>query len=264
VLLGFFFILNLQGNPLTKPKEKIRLATKKKKSKFREYAEAIIIAIFLALLIRVFVVQAFKIPSGSMVPTLVRGDHILVNKFIYGLKIPFSDSRFLIFRQPKRGDIIVFSFPGNKKKEECTNISKNITTRLENAWNSGNPFYLFKDNCRDFIKRIVGVGGDKIEIKNKTVYINDIALVEPYAVHKDLNIVDANIEPRDNLGPIIVPRRKFFVMGDNRDQSYDSRYWGFVDIEEIKGKAFIIYWSWNSSGNWLEKVRWDRIGKLIH
>jgi signal peptidase I len=235
-----------------------------KKSKFREYVEAILIAVFLALLIRAFVVQAFKIPSGSMVPTLVRGDHILVNKFVYGLKIPFTDSRFLIFRQPRRGDIIVFSFPGNKDREECRSITKNILKRLENVWNSGNPLYLLKDDCRDFIKRIVGVGGDKIEIKNKTVYINGVALDEPYAVHRDPNIVDANIEPRDNFGPIIVPRRKFFVMGDNRDQSFDSRFWGFVDINEIKGKAFIIYWSWNSNGKWLKKVRLNRIGKLIH
>jgi len=235
-----------------------------RKSKFREYVEAILIAVFLALLIRAFVVQAFKIPSGSMVPTLVQGDHILVNKFIYGLKIPFTDSRFLIFRQPRRGDIIVFSFPGNKEREECRSITKNILKRLENVWDSGNPLYLFRDDCRDFIKRIIGVGGDKIEIKNKTVYINGVALKEPYAIHSDPNIVDASIEPRDNFGPIIVPRRKFFVMGDNRDQSFDSRFWGFVDIDEIKGKAFIIYWSWNSNGKWFKKVRWNRIGKLVH
>ncbi len=235
-----------------------------KKSKFREYAEAIVIAVFLALLIRAFVVQAFKIPSGSMKPTLVVGDHILANKFIYGLMFPFTDSRFLIFRQPKRGDIIVFSFPQNKEKEECTSTSRNITARFEKAWNNGNPFYLFKDDCRDFIKRIVGVGGDKIEIKDKTVYVNGVPLPEPYKIHKDLRIEDANVTPRDNLGAITVPRRKFFVMGDNRDRSYDSRFWGFVDMDEIKGKAFIIYWSWNSEDSWLKKVRWNRIGSLLH
>ncbi len=235
----------------------------KEKSKFREYAEAIIIAALLAFLIRTFVVQAFKIPSGSMMPTLTIGDHILVSKFLYGLKIPFRDNRFFSLRQPRRGDIIVFSFPENKDKEECKNLTDNIISRFENVLNNKNPFHLFKDDCRDFIKRVVGVGGDRIEIKNKTLYINNHALVEPYAVHRDTRIRGSALEPRDNLGPVIVPRGKFFVMGDNRDQSYDSRFWGFVDMSEIKGKAFIIYWSWNSKDNWLRKVRWSRIGKPI-
>jgi len=130
----------------------------KRKTKLREYTEAIVIAVFLALLIRAFVVQAFKIPSGSMIPTLLVGDHILVNKFTYGVKIPLTDKRVLIFNQPKRGDVIVFSFPKNKEQPECTSISKNISTRLGNAWSSGNPFYLFKDDCKDFIKRVIAVG----------------------------------------------------------------------------------------------------------
>jgi signal peptidase I len=237
------------------------LATKK--SKFREYTEAIVIAIFLALLIRTFVIQAFKIPSGSMIPTLTIGDHILVNRFIYGLKIPFMGSRFFILRQPRRGDIVVFSFPGNKEKEECRSLPENIASRIKNVWNNKNPVYLFKDDCRDFIKRVVGVGGDKLEIKNKIVYINGTALVEPYAEHKDKRIEEATIEPRDNFGPVVVPRGKFLVMGDNRDQSYDSRFWGYVDMVEIKGKAFIIYWSWDNESPVLKKVRWKRIGKLI-
>jgi signal peptidase I len=239
------------------------LAAKKtvRKSKFREYTEAIIIAVFLALMIRAFVVQAFKIPSGSMIPTLLVGDHILVNKFVYGMKVPFTGSRFLIFNPPKRGDVIVFSFPQNKEKEECTSTLKNVSTRMGNAWSSGNPFYLFKDDCRDFIKRVVGVGGDKIEIKDKVVYVNDEALDESYTIHSDLSMDGA---PRDNFGPFTVPRRSFFVMGDNRDQSYDSRFWGIVDIDEIKGKAFIKYWSWDRQGDFLEKVRWGRLGKLIN
>lgn len=231
-----------------------------RKSKFREYTEAIIIAVFLALLIRAFVVQAFKIPSGSMIPTLLVGDHILVNKFIYGLKVPFTDSRLLVFSPPKRGDVIVFSFPKNKEKEECTSAYKNVSMRFGNAWSSGNPFYLFKDDCRDFIKRVIGVGGDKIEIRNKMVFVNDLPLDESYTIHNDLTIEGA---PRDNFGPFIVPRRSFFAMGDNRDQSYDSRFWGVVDMEEIKGKAFIMYWSWNSQESFLNKVRWNRLGKLI-
>ncbi len=239
------------------------MASKKtvRKSKFREYAEAIIIAVFLALLIRAFVVQAFKIPSGSMLETLQIGDHILVNKFIYGITIPFTNSRFLIFNPPKRGDVIVFSFPKNKEKEECTSALKNMSARLGNAWSSGNPFYLFKDDCRDFIKRVVGVGGDRIEIRNKIVYVNDIPIDEPYVVHKDPEIEGA---PRDDFGPFTVPRGSFFMMGDNRDQSYDSRFWGVVDMDEIKGKAFIFYWSWDANGSFFNKVRWNRIGKLIH
>ncbi len=233
-----------------------------KKSKFREYVEAIVIAVILALLIRAFVVQAFKIPSGSMIPTLDVGDHILVNKFLYGVRIPFTDSRFLILRQPRRGDIIVFSFPGDDEKEECRSFSVNVKKRFESTWNNQNPLYLFKDDCRDFIKRVIGVGGDKIEMKNKTVYVNDVALVEPYAVYKK-NAMGSIFE-RGNFGPIVVPRGKFFMMGDNRDNSSDSRVWGYVDMNEIKGKAFIIYWSWNSEDGLLRKIRFGRIGKLVH
>ncbi len=230
------------------------------KSKIREYTEAIIIAVFLALIIRAFVVQAFKIPSGSMLETLQIGDHILVNKFIYGVHLPFSNSRSIIFKQPKRGDIIVFSFPKNKEKPECTSSFNNISARVGNVFSSGNPFYLFKDDCRDFIKRVMGVGGDTIEIKNKVVFVNDIPLDEQYIIHKDER---TELGTRDNFGPFTVPRRSFFVMGDNRDQSYDSRFWGIVDIEEIKGKAFIMYWSWNREGSLFSKIRWNRIGKLI-
>jgi signal peptidase I len=233
------------------------------KSKPREYAEAIIIAVILALVIRAFVVQAFKIPSGSMIPTLVIGDHILVNKFIYGIKLPFTDGRFLIFSPPRRGDIIVFSYPGNKEKEECTSIYKNISSRFRNASLHKNPEYLFKSECRDFIKRIIAVGGDRIEIKNKKVYINGRALSEPYKRHSDSIVMSADLSPRDNFGPVTIPRNKFFVMGDNRDNSHDSRFWGTVDMEDIKGEAFIIYWSWDSLESLLNKVRWSRIGMSL-
>ncbi|MBI5740933.1 MAG: signal peptidase I [Nitrospirae bacterium] len=231
------------------------------KSKFREYVEAISIAIILALVIRAFVVQAFKIPSGSMIPTLLIGDHILVTKFIYGTKIPFSDSRVLILKTPKKGDIIVFSFPKNREKPECTSTTKNISARLINALQNGNPAYLFQDECKDFIKRVVGIGGDKIEIKDKKVYVNDKLQDEPFIVHYDNDVEKTQ---RDNFGPFTVPHNSVFVMGDNRDQSYDSRYWGIVPMEDIKGKAFIMYWSWNDGGNLLTKVRWNRLGKLIH
>lgn len=202
---------------------------KSKKKVIWEYAEAIITALILALLIRAYVIQAFKIPSGSMIPSLLIGDHILVTKFIYGTKIPFSDKRILVFRKPARGDIIVFKYPEDPK--------------------------------RDFIKRIVAVEGDVIEAKNKVIYVNGNQIKEPYTQHTDNSMKPLGIEPRDNFGPFIVPKNKFFVMGDNRDQSYDSRYWGYVDLKDIKGKALIIYWSWDSNRNW---VRFKRLGHLIN
>ena len=200
---------------------------KKKKSLLWEYVEAIVTALILALLIRTFVVQAFKIPSGSMIPTLLIGDHILVNKFLYGTTIPFTDKKILIFRNPEKEDIIVFKYPRNPDK--------------------------------DFIKRVMATEGDVIEEKNKVIYLNGKALTEPYIQHVDHNLTFNAMDPRDNFGPIKVPKNKLFVMGDNRDQSYDSRYWGFVDLSEVRGKAFIIYWSWDPDG-W---VRFNRIGRLI-
>ena len=200
---------------------------KNKKRLLKEYAEAIITALILALVIRAYVIQAFKIPSGSMIPTLLIGDHLLVNKFIYGTKIPFTDRRVLIFKKPERGDIIVFKYPENPKK--------------------------------DFIKRVVATGGDVIEERDKRIYVNGKAVIEPYTQHSDSGIRSGN-DPRDNFRPLTVPKGKVFVMGDNRDQSYDSRYWGFVDLKEIKGKALIIYWSWDTD-KW---VRVSRIGRLIN
>jgi signal peptidase I len=200
---------------------------KSKKNLIWEYTEAIITALILALVIRAYVIQAFKIPSGSMIPTLLIGDHILVNKFIYGTTIPFTDKRILILRNPEKGDIIVFKYPENPKK--------------------------------DFIKRVIATGGDVIEEKNKVVYINGQALKEPYAVHSDTSVRPPGNDPRDNFGPIKVPKGKLFMMGDNRDQSYDSRYWGFVDLKEVLGEALIIYWSWNPD-DW---VRFNRMGRLI-
>ncbi len=201
---------------------------KKKKGVVREYAEAIITALLLALIIRAYVVQAFKIPSGSMIPTLLVGDHILVTKFIYGTKIPFNDTRVLVFREPQRGDVVVFKYP--------------------------------QDPDRDFIKRVIGIGGDVVEGRNKIVYVNGKALNEPYIQHTDNDIRSIGMDVRDNFGPLYVPKGKLFVMGDNRDQSYDSRYWGFVDLNAVKGKAFIIYWSWDSNRH---LPRLNRIGKLV-
>lgn len=201
---------------------------KNKKRLIWEYAKAIITALLLALLIRAFIIQAFKIPSGSMIPTLLVGDHLLVNKFIYGTKIPFSDKRILVIRKPERGDIIVFKYPEDPK--------------------------------RDFIKRVIGTEGDTLEARDKIVYVNGKANEEPYVFYADNTIRPKGNDPRDNFGPVHVPKDKVFVMGDNRDQSYDSRFWGFVDIHEIRGKALIIYWSWDTN-KWL---RFNRIGRLIN
>ncbi|HET6515649.1 MAG TPA: signal peptidase I [Thermodesulfovibrionales bacterium] len=199
-----------------------------KKAILWEYTKAIVTALLLALFIRAYFIQAFKIPSGSMIPTLLIGDHILVNKFIYGTPIPFSDKRVLVFRKPERGDIIVFKYP--------------------------------EDPSRDFIKRVIAVEGDMIESRNKIIYVNGKPASEPFIQHTDDSVRPGGIEPRDNFGPLIVPKNKFFMMGDNRDQSYDSRYWGYVDMKEIRGKALIIYWSWDSKKTF---PRFERIGRLV-
>jgi len=203
-------------------------AAKSRKQVVWEYAQAIILAVILALFIRSFVVQAFKIPSGSMLQTLQIGDHILVNKFVYGLKVPLTDKFIVQGKGPKRGDIIVFEYP--------------------------------VDPSKDFIKRVIGVGGDTIQIVNKRVLVNGQAMEEPYARFTDQVILPANVQTRDNLGPLIVPPGKLFVMGDNRDESYDSRFWGFVDQSKVKGKAFIIYWSWDNKGF---GVRWSRLLTIV-
>ena len=202
---------------------------KNRKSVVREWSEAIIIAILIALFIRTFVVQAFKIPSGSMKPTLQIGDHLLVNKFIYGIKIPFVRKTLLPINNPRREDIVVFIYPMDKSK--------------------------------DFIKRVVGIAGDTIEIRNKKIYLNGSLYNDGHGVYTDRRFFPASIQPRDNFGPVTVPAEHIFVMGDNRDQSYDSRFWGFVDLKDVLGKAFIIYWSWNKNNN---DVRWSRIGSILY
>lgn len=200
-------------------------SVKKTKSKLREYAEALITALLLALVIRALVIQAYTIPSGSMIPTLLIGDYILVNKFIYGTKIPFSDKRLLVFKEPKRGDIIVFKYP--------------------------------QDPSRDFIKRVMAVGGEKIEIRGTKIYINDNLIDDPWGYYENQKSVYSE--------PFIfeVPKDSFFVMGDNRNNSHDSRFWGFVSRDIIVGKAFVIYFSWDKEADFFHKVRWNRIFHLI-
>ncbi|MFH1076340.1 MAG: signal peptidase I [Pseudomonadota bacterium] len=213
---------------MSKTRESVQVKEIQGKSALREYAEAIIIAVLLALVIRTFIVQAFKIPSGSMQPTLDIGDHILVNKFIYGIKIPLTNTKVFSGKSPQRGDIIVFEYP--------------------------------KDPDKDYIKRVVGLPGDTIEIRDKKITLNGKAFDDGHGVYSDMQILPAFIAPRDNFGPVTVPSHNLFVMGDNRDQSSDSRFWGFVDLTRVKGKAFIIYWSWNSDRF---RVRWGRIGHMV-
>jgi len=198
------------------------------KSTLREYAESILWAVFLALVIRAGVIQSFKIPSGSMENTLLVGDFLLVNKFLYGIPVPFTDWRLPELRAPRQGDVLVFRFP--------------------------------EDRSKDYIKRVIGVPGDTIEIRNKQVYVNGGPYLNPHEIHKDVRILSGNSDQRDNFGPVQVPERSYFVMGDNRDNSYDSRYWGFVGETDIVGKAIIKFWSWDKS-TW--RVRWDRIGRII-
>ena len=207
----------------------MKTSDKKKKSTFREYVEAIIVALVLALIIRTFVVQAFKIPSGSMEPTLEIGDHILVNKFIYGIKIPFTHINLFPWENPRRGNVIVFIYPLEPDK--------------------------------DFIKRVIGVEGDTVRIINKKLFINGAEVPDPHAVYKEDLILPGDMQKRDNFGPVTVPKGNLFVLGDNRDRSLDSRFWGFVPLEDVRGKAFMIYWSWDRQDT---TVRWKRIGKLIH
>jgi signal peptidase I len=223
-----------------------------KRSFYKEWVEPFLIAAVVALFIRQFVVEAFKIPSGSMIPTLTIGDHLLVNKFIYGPRIPFTDSRIFDGKEPKRGDIIVFKYP--------------------------------QDESKNFIKRVVGIAGDKIQIISGNLSINDqVVLITPTGPPADksveagqsfgkpmlfmeqLSTVRHTIQyfhdqRGENFGPKIVPQDSVFVMGDNRDNSQDSRYWGFVKRNKILGRALIIYWSWDGDDRW---VRWERIGSLI-
>jgi len=193
---------------------------KKKKSLLREYAEALLLALLLALFIRTFIVQAFRIPSGSMIPTLLVGDQILVDKLVYK------------FRKPERGDIIVFKFP--------------------------------KDETRDFIKRLIGLPGDKLEVRNRIVYINNKRLNETaYAYHESSRQNEFHLDLQDNFGPALIPEKKYFMMGDNRENSQDSRFWGLLDEDKIVGRAFIIYWSRDISRTFPLALRWDRFGHLM-
>ncbi len=227
------------------------------KSKLRQNVEALVFAVALALLIRTFVFQPFKIPSGSMIPTLLVGDHLLVNKFIYGTKIPFTDKVFFPIEKIKRGDVIVFTYPNTEHDP------------------SKNGIY--------YIKRVVGIPGDRIDLDGRQLVINGqkvpLEFTGSYVDERNGEQFDEYGEDlfgykhtaifrkgreSTNKGSFIpvseVPEGYVFVMGDNRDNSQDSRFWGFVPVENIAGKAFLIHWSWDfDSPDIQNKVRWNRI-----
>ncbi len=201
------------------------------------YVDVFLSALIIALAVRSCIVEPFKIPSGSMENTLLIGDHLFVNRFIYGLRVPYLKSRPLAIRNPKPGDIIVFIPPHKRDK--------------------------------DFIKRVIAIPGDKLEIRSQAVYLNGVELDERYVIHREPRSLSRFLSQRDNMPEITIPPGKYFVMGDNRDRSEDSRYWGFVSLRDIKGKAIFIYFSWNrdlgaSSFNLIKKIRWKRLGKGIH
>ena len=229
-----------------------------RKSTVREYFESIVIAVILALFIRTFVVQAFKIPTGSMENNLLIGDHLLVNKFVFGPTETALERALLPAGTIRRGDIVVFKYPEEPE--------------------------------RDFIKRVIGLPGDKLEVRGKRVYINDTALVEPYAHYltpaenpSDVHEV-TSFDVRERYGPVTVPPNQYFMMGDNRDNSQDSRYWGFLPREYVKGKALLIYWSYESAredyqegtagdtikglgsvvAHFFTRTRWDRMLREVH
>ena len=232
------------------------------KSRIRQNIEAIVIALCLAFLIRTFVVQPFKIPSGSMIPTLLVGDHLLVNKFVYGTKVPFTSIKLLPIEEIKRGDVVVFKFP------------------VEDSVNKG----------VHYIKRVIGLPGDEIDLKGRDVYINGKKVSQKFEgnfIYEESGIEIKTDRYIDTLSennfdviykkgsmnttkgklsyPLRVPENNIFVLGDNRDNSFDSRFWGFVPLGNISGKAFLVHWSWDfNNSNIFKKVRWERIFSQIN
>ena len=209
-----------------------------KKSTAREYFESLCVAVILALFVRTFVVQAFKIPTGSMENNLLIGDHLLVNKMVFAPTLTGLERAILPADPIRRGDIIVFKYPVEPE--------------------------------RDYIKRVIALPNETLELKNKTVYINGKALEEPYvhflfpdAVPGSADYTDLDV--RRKYGPVTVPADHYFMMGDNRDNSQDSRYWGFMPRSYVKGKALVVYFSFgDATSGLLNSVRWGRLFHQIH
>ncbi len=222
---------------------------------FWEYTKSLGIALVLAFFIKTSIVEAYKIPSTSMEDTLLVGDFLLANKFLYGSRLPLIDVQLPAIRDPEPGDVVIFKYPG--------------------------------DSTTNYIKRCIAVGGQTVEIRNKVVFVDNVRIDN----YKGVKFVDPNRfapasrSPRDNYGPVTVPPGHFFMMGDNRDRSYDSRFWGFVPRNFIMGKAMVIHWSWGddpqsphwewsdpisvgrsfiyNSFHFFSRVRWKRLGTII-
>jgi signal peptidase I len=231
------------------------MATTFRKSTVREYFESIVIAVILALFVRTWVVQAFKIPTGSMENNLLIGDHLLVNKFVFAPQRSSVERAVLPMRDIKRGDIVVFKYPDEPE--------------------------------RDFIKRVIGLPGETIELRNKKVFVNGVGLDEPYVHFLEASHMAGEVtsfDVRERYGPVTVPPNQYFVMGDNRDNSQDSRYWGFLPRHYVKGKALLIYWSYDAGADattdtgagatvkqvfsvvthFFTRTRWERLLHQIH
>lgn len=224
-------------------------------SVFADYARIVIIAIALFIVVRTFIVEAFKIPTGSMENTLLVGDFLLVNKALYGAEIPYTGMHLPAIRHPQRGDVIVFKWP--------------------------------KDPTKNFVKRLIGLPGDTVEMRDGEVYIDGHPVRERYVVHTEPNTDPSGEEfgwqrdflvrrleasvgyhpSRNNWGPLIVPEKSYFVLGDNRDNSYDSRYWGFVPDSMVTGRPLVVYYSYERDAvhdyPWLTHIRWGRLGTRI-
>ena len=238
-----------------------------------EQLSTLLLAVAIALTIRVFVIEPFRIPSESMLPTLLIGDHLFVNKFTYGAKVPFTDIRLPGFREPERGDVVVFV------------VARELNRGMPRIYPADKRPDLPRD---DFVKRIVGLPGDRMEVRNNRVYVNDrlVEMSESEGVFQDDSghglaiqrerlegcdhaVLDDPAIPGQRRSPVVVPPGRYFVMGDNRDHSNDSRIWGTVRFEEIRGPAFILYWSWDVNGNflqflnpvnwWTAEKRWSRV-----
>jgi signal peptidase I len=219
---------------------------KRKKSKLRENVEAVLFALVIALFIKTFIVDVYKIPTGSMIPTIEVGDFIVASKFIYGAKIPFTKKRLPDVRDPRRGDIIIFLAP----YYDPPNIFIQMFTPIVYTLTLG--FVNIDPQPKFYVKRCIGLPGDEVEIINKVVYVNGRPLDGWWPeYHADPEVIppgDSLMNNRDFYGPVIVPEDSYFMMGDNRDQSNDSRFWGFVERYEIYGKSLFRYWPPNRMG----------------